>query len=545
MIKRILILVIIITGCSLTLSAQISIPGTPVSSLADLPPYAGLTVTAFPPSLSDLASEDSIFPSPYRYSVIIPATLDVAKDGQWDQTSRGMIWRVKVKAPGALAMNFYFSRFRLAPGATLYIYDPLKSKVLGAYTSANNSASGLFATELIPGDEAFLELFSPEGISGSSEVVLNEVGWAYRGVEAVGIKRGFGSSGACEVNVSCPEGNAWRNEAKGVALIGVKKGTAGYWCSGSLVNNTRNDKTPYFLTADHCGTGATTQNLLQWIFYFRYESPVCADPLDPPVPLTMTGAVLCAHGGNAGSTGSDFYLVRFINDLPDNYDLYMNGWNRDDVPSPSGVTIHQPQGDIKKISTYTRSTISSFYGSNPNECFWRVRWSETEDGHGVTEGGSSGSPLFNDAHLIMGTLTGGSSDCDSIHLNDPDYYGKFSWHWESNGSDSSSVLKYWLDPDNTGLTSMQGMPVGILNQYSEKNIVIYPNPCIGSFHLEMPDGIRKCEISLADLSGREVLKFDALNTAGTAFSVGETLPGIYILRVKTGNNIYNCKLIIR
>ncbi len=52
------------------------------------------------------------------------------------------------------------------------------------------------------------------------------------------------------------------------------------WCTGSLVNNTSRDGTPYFLTADHCldqdnldAQGNT--NASQYMFYWNYERPGC------------------------------------------------------------------------------------------------------------------------------------------------------------------------------------------------------------------------------------------------------------------------------
>ena len=85
---------------------------------------------------------------------------------------------------------------------------------------------------------------------------------------------------------------------------------------------------------------------------------------------------------------------------------------------------------------------------------WQVTWSANVSGYGVTEGGSSGSPLFNQNGLQVGTLSGGSSMC-----NDPtasDFYGKFSYHWESNGATSDKQLRPWLDPLGTNPTTLQG-----------------------------------------------------------------------------------------
>jgi hypothetical protein len=173
----------------------------------------------------------------------------------------------------------------------------------------------------------------------------------------------------------------------------------------------------------------------------------------------MAGASLLA---NAGTSGSDFKLLLLDQEVPENYNPYFNGWNNLDESSSSGVTIHHPSGDVKKISTYTQPLLSSSWASG-DETHWQVYWATTENGHGVTEGGSSGAPIFNDEGLVIGTLTGGLAACDDggggpgTGPDKPDYYGKFSFSWQMNGPDPNQGLKSWLDPDNTGVTELHGI----------------------------------------------------------------------------------------
>src|SRR5690606_34279814 len=111
-----------------------------------------------------------------------------------------------------------------------------------------------------------------------------------------------------------------------------------------------------------------------------------------------------------------------------------------------GASIHHPAGDIKKISTYSSNLVSDTWGG-PAGTHWRVTWTANASGHGVTEGGSSGSPIFNAAGRIIGTLTGGSSFCNAP--SNPDYYGKMSYHWTSNPGDDLST---YLAPGSAATT---------------------------------------------------------------------------------------------
>lgn len=164
----------------------------------------------------------------------------------------------------------------------------------------------------------------------------------------------------------------------------------------------------------------------------------------------MTGCAKRADSGDGGgNSGSDYMLLELNSNPPAGYNVYYNGWNRQNVGSPSGASIHHPAGGRKKISTYTQQLTTTGWGISNTH--WRVVWAATVNGHGVTEGGSSGSPIFNNSGLIVGTLTGGSSFCSSP--NSPDQYGKMSYHWSSNPGDNLST---WLDPVNSGVTSLAG-----------------------------------------------------------------------------------------
>ncbi|HEY9114257.1 MAG TPA: T9SS type A sorting domain-containing protein, partial [Bacteroidales bacterium] len=257
--------------------------------------------------------------------------------------------------------------------------------------------------------------------------------------------------------VNCPEGEDWQNEKNGVARVLVKEGSSLYWCSGSLVNNTMQDGTPYFLTANHCGVNSNTADYNQWIFYFLYESPDCQFPGSEPTTFSMTGAKKIASASGETNSGSDFKLLLLNEKVPANYKPYFNGWNRTIEPASSGVDIHHPEGDLKMISTYLNPAVSTSYlGTNPdpNGHFWKIVWAPTDGGYGVTEGGSSGSPLFNSQGQVVGALTGGRASCSNQDA--PDYFGKFSYSWDSNGSDSASQLSVWLAPGNPEVVSLNG-----------------------------------------------------------------------------------------
>lgn len=424
------------------------------------------------------AAKDGTF---MRTGRLIEMGINIENDGIWEYLPNGdRIWRTYIQSVDALAMNLYFDRFYLPGGAKLHVYSPDHKQVIGGFTNFNNQASGLFATELIDGDALIVEYYEPAHQIGRGEIVIGQVGHTYR-------SGGFGSSDNCQVNVNCsPEGDNKTEQRDAVARILVTVQAGQGWCSGSMINNADQDCTPYFLTAMHCGLDGgnltTAANINQWIFYFNYQSAGCASG-SKPTPNTITGATTVSHSDDGGgNSGSDFLLLLLNNQPQTAWNVFYAGWNRSTAASGSGYGIHHPSGDIKKISTYTSALQSTQWGSAAGS-HWLVTWSATANGHGVTEGGSSGSPIFNANGEIVGTLTGGSSFCTAT--GSPDLYGKFDYSWDQNGGANNRQLAPWLDPNGTGLTSMPGVyhPCNVATINDDAGISAVTNP---------PDGIEIC-----------------------------------------------------
>ncbi len=455
--NRFLLLILLVLSHALAI-AQLSIKSKPVSfniSLNSKIPLIEIQNTADKLPVG----QDKI---PVQAGYTLPFNYTLSENGIWNKTKNSFIWRLKVVVPGAVAVNLYFKNINLEPDDKLFLYNQKKKSVLGAYTSSNN---GLFmCSDFVQGDTIIIELNSHKQYKNIPFSVY-EVGVLLENSK-YGI-RGFGDAGSCEVHVNCVEGENWQEEKKGIARILLKQGNKTFWCTGSLINNTKNDGTPYFLTANHCGESSDSSDYAQWLFYFDFESENCIQPQFQPELKTLSGASLLAHSNGGTSSASDFKLLLLKDDVPPNYMPYFNGWNRTEDGSSSGVTIHHPQGDLKMISTYESPLVSTRYDNqneDPDGKYWKVYWNETVSGHGVTEGGSSGSPIFNNQGYIIGSLTGGSASCTDE--NNPDYYGKFSYSWESNGEDSTSQLKYWLDPLELGITALKGTNLDSTNIFA-------------------------------------------------------------------------------
>jgi hypothetical protein len=532
---------------ALPVAAQLNQGGIPLSFSLALRPEISNEVALSPPDMVRLEAEDIASPVPFRFAENIPVDLGIGDFSSMVVHGDKMVRRLTITAKGAKGLSLYFDKFALPESGKLFVYNPGRTQLMGAFTSLNNNTHGTFAVSVIHGETITLEYNAPAG-SPLPDLHLNEVAYAYRGVsEEDGPMTGFGSSGKCEVNVNCQEGSAWQAQKRGVTRIQIKRGTKTLFCTGSLVNNTLNDGKPYILTADHCGSQSSDTDITQWIFYFGYESSACPKPSKEPWLRSMTGATRIAHGGENGSNGSDFFLVRLNKTIPDSFSVYYNGWSREVTASPSGVSIHHPEGDIKKISTYTQPLQPTFWPGDTKLAHWRVTWSGTTNGHGTTEPGSSGSPLFDNQGRIVGTLTGGDSSCDSARLFLPDYYGQFAYHWEKNGADSASQLKPWLDPIGADVMSVNGWALSTEEKQVEERVLISPNPVVEVLTLTWhTTGNRDSRIIITDLSGRTIIEettSDVGIVGARSINTSDFRPGLYFVTIISGHTTMTGKFI--
>lgn len=541
------------------ISAQINVGGVPYAlrsglGTAGVPLVAPAAFNADAVAAEDLARDAAGDLPFYSRRLALNATFGM---GRWDLLPNGdRIWRLRIASAGALANELFFSEFRLPDNAILHVYDPTGGEVLGGFTAANNTDDGLFTTALITGSECVVEYYEPLTVTGQGNFRIESVGHAYRMAGA--------AADACEVDVKCSECNPWWQQRDGVVRLSVT-GTAGSaWCSGSVVNNVEQDCKPYILTALHCslgppGSGTTFENFSQWKAYFRYQRGGCGTGT-ASAGKVMTGCVKRAESNdNGGDTGSDFLLIEMNNDIPDNFAPYFNGWSAINTPSTSGVGIHHPAGSEKKISTYSSSTLNSTWGG-VGGTHWRLSWVATANGWGVTEGGSSGSPLFNNAGLVIGTLTGGASCCEPNDCGTgtgptaPDFYGKMSYHWDDNPGPASEYLKSWLDPNGTGATTLQGsynpcgtytVYVGIDEAAPPAQLTVAPNPAQDRITVSLDPTAAADRCLVIDPLGRVLL--DQAIVAQTTLDLNTTAwaNGTYALRLlNNGSPVGTAQVVI-
>ena len=83
------------------------------------------------------------------------------------------------------------------------------------------------------------------------------------------VREGCENNRDCGLNVICPEAEPYQDLVNAVSWLDM----GAYICTGSMLNNVRQDLTPYYMTAWHCTDG---DNPSTFRFYFNYETTTCS-----------------------------------------------------------------------------------------------------------------------------------------------------------------------------------------------------------------------------------------------------------------------------
>ena len=379
--------------------------------------------------------ETNIMLKPYRFAKVFPVNFSTENSGIWIEDEKdNKIWFLKIKSEDAYSINLILENFIIPKGAKLFIYNSEKTHLIGAFTSQNNKKSKILPTAFISGDEIIIEYSEPKNADFHSEFNISSVSHDYRDFYK-------NDSQWCEVNINCSEGDNWQTVKHSVCKYTYNEGSSTYICTGVLLANTSMDNTPYFLTANHCVNNESAANSM--VLYFNYESETCEGTTGSETQ-TLSGTSLRA----TADSHLDFSLLELTSLPPENYLPFYAGWNRNSNISSNTTCIHHPAGDIKKISKDDDAPSTGSFPDYDVNKHWKISDWEL----GTTEGGSSGSPLFDFNQRVIGDLSGGEASCD---YNYNDYYQKFEHAWNDYPS-AGQNLKTYLDPLNINPTFLDG-----------------------------------------------------------------------------------------
>ena len=417
--------------------------------------------------LIDSAAHDS-----NRFAIDIPQAVSSTTQGHWSQSGSTRTWTYGARIAGAVSMSFHASHLSLPPSAELTVKVGTNSTT---YHTKDSSRGGLWSRPL-PGDTLTLTLSISTAEASQAEVLIDSLQAGYRGLGGgvadhphyQRIMRAQATTASCTQNYSCNATAANAGPAQAtVALLIANQ----YQCTGTLLNNTRNDGTPYILTARHCQAGKLgggDPSAAASIVVYWDAVTACGNALDSIYYDTVTQS-----GATTIVEQQDAWLIK-LDAPPVANDAYYAGWDASGTAFNGGYSIHHAMGDDKQyVGWYGAALLEHISASTLqvgyNSTFWGVI-----NQSGNVGAGSSGGPLFDPNNHVVGsgTLadlvdgTGSAGVCPATPLVAPTtsnvaaQYTALADVWTSTADNTSTTggvtLQSVLDPDNTSGTTLQG-----------------------------------------------------------------------------------------
>lgn len=389
--------------------------------------------------LEDLNSSCKNCSNNFYYGKEVDVNVDFFKSAQaLNISDEENLWLLKFESEKAEGYQLIFSKFWLPPNGKLFIYNEDKTMILGSFTSENNREDSTFITQYINGNSVYLEYNSSDN-SEECRIHIDKMVYIFDSCFSHS-KGPFSEEGAaeCHINTSCPEGSGLDVEIKSTVMI-LEKAGKNYWgvCSGVLVNDGSDYKYnnyPYLFTANHCYEleNGGFSNVYNWVFLFRHEASNCnsdGSDLSNNIASSALGAMVLSRDNNSSS--NDFLLLQLRNTVDEisRFNIAFAGYDLNEHFVLPGnfmhplTCVHHPKGDVKKISISARPAESVGWNKEGDD-HWQVTFTKGFK----TEPASSGSPLFDYRHRVIGMCHGDDHTitCDSTRERFQSLYGKLS-----------------------------------------------------------------------------------------------------------------------
>lgn len=370
--------------------------------------------------------------------------LHVSTDSVAFNVDFGRVYLLGVISEGAKSIRIRLAQMRLPDGARIFVY-PMQDKdeFYGAFGKSSSLADETFWSPPVQGDAIVVELFIPNGEEKSSNdyFQISKVAHSFAGI------------GQSFLNPALPchneVGPGYASLAAAVGYLefinesGCNGGVC--ICTGTLLNTASDSFSPYLLTANHCiSTQAAAQSLRVYWNYNTGDSPPFGTPFTDGAELFSTSPL------------SDFTFVRLTGAVTGG--LTYSGWEGGNAPPANSVVagIHHPMGSHKRVNFGFTTGVGSNCPGPPYICenFVSVTWSS-----GLTEGGSSGSGLFQTASnggRLLGNLWG-TTQSPSCSVTNNSIYGRFGITYHKIASYiADGICSYGVSPGSNNFSSTGG-----------------------------------------------------------------------------------------
>ena len=176
--------------------------------------------------IAQLEAEDKVTATmkdaPWRFGIEHEVDFNLKNSGSWIEEHGLRVWRLGIHAEGATSLSFYLEEFQIPVGGELFVYNSDRTNFKGAFNHLSMKDWGGLALSLMEGDEVILEYREPVGLNNPGQIAISQVVQGYRSLlqreaqldAAKSVAGPFGNSGACTINVNCPEGAVGKSKRR-------------------------------------------------------------------------------------------------------------------------------------------------------------------------------------------------------------------------------------------------------------------------------------------------------------------------------------------
>jgi plastocyanin len=416
---------------------------------------------------------DAAAPHAVRFAVNVPHKVSLGRQGEWQDSGSTSTWTYSTRIPTAVSMSFHASTIRLPPSAVLEVTGARSSMT---YRSREARLGELWARPLI-GDEITVSISVAK--SQRSQVRL-EIDGFQAGYRSLGhatpdhpryrqlVGEGASTS-SCSLNYSCQATAA--NQGPANATVAIIVGNI-LQCTGTLLNDTQSDGTPYVLTARHCESGelgggnpgAATSISVYWD---------AVTPCGQTLASIYDGAAVTQLNAVTVVEQQDAWLVRLL-DRPAAADAFYAGWDATGGVFSNGYSIHHALGSDKQyVEWYGQAITENISAATINVGYASTFWGVVNQ-MGNVGAGASGGALFDPNNHVVGSaslaqLVNGPNTAGVCPVTPPPtpspstvtaLYTSFAGVWNSTvdatSSTGSATIESVLDNAHTGALVIDG-----------------------------------------------------------------------------------------
>ena len=358
----------------------------------------------------------------------------------WDKQNDGsVVSALSLSSPGSRALRLAL-RAKLPAGATLRFFNPADAKQRFPPLRRQDFSVDFLWSPVIEGDTVGLEI-SLSSAAAVANLSLTVARVSHLTESLAKRLTDIGDSASCQIDVACRTTTPSNLPSAVAKMLYTEADGRTFLCTGTLMNDTvAGSFVPYFLTAYHCINTQAVARTLET--YWNFERASCGGAAPTSVPPPTRGADLLATHSLTDST-----LLRLSNSPPAG--SFYAGWRSGTLSHPAEVIgIHHPAGDLKKWSGGTtlyheRATVGGRLTDG-------IRILEGL-GQGFTEGGSSGSGLFDIDGRLRGVLSGGPFS--SCRQSNRGIYGRFDQFYPQ--------ARRWLNPTDAEPAAVNVIPTSL------------------------------------------------------------------------------------